>query len=91
MLVARALLQDAEIVLFDEPFTGLDAPSAERLTTLIDTLAAEGRCVLVATHDVAQARAWDHVLCLNRRQIDFGPPAQALDRAPCWPRPTSTR
>ena len=78
VLVARALLQDAAILLLDEPFTGLDAPSAERLTTLIDELAAEGRCVLVATHDVDQARAWDHVLCLNRRQIAFGPPAEVL-------------
>ncbi|MBE2315628.1 metal ABC transporter ATP-binding protein [Solirubrobacter sp. CPCC 204708] len=78
VLVARALLQDADLVLFDEPFTGLDTPSAERLTTLIDTLAAEGRGVLVSTHDVGQARAWDHVLCLNRRMVDFGPPALAL-------------
>ncbi|MDA0173639.1 metal ABC transporter ATP-binding protein, partial [Solirubrobacter taibaiensis] len=81
VLVARALLQDAEIVLFDEPFTGLDAPSAARLTDLIDALAAEGRGVVISTHDIAQARAWDHVLCLNRRQIDFGPPAQTLTGA----------
>jgi ABC-type Mn2+/Zn2+ transport system ATPase subunit len=78
VLVARALLQDADIVLFDEPFTGLDAPSAELLTRLIDTLAAEGRAVLVATHDVGQSMAWDRILCLNGRQIAFGPPAETV-------------
>jgi ABC-type Mn2+/Zn2+ transport system ATPase subunit len=81
VLVARALLQDAELVLFDEPFTGLDAPSAARLTALIDRLAGEGRAMLVATHDVGQALGWDAVLCLNRRQVAFGAPAATLTPA----------
>jgi ABC-type Mn2+/Zn2+ transport system ATPase subunit len=80
VLVARALVQDARIVLLDEPFTGLDAASAERLESLLDELAGEGRGILIATHDVDQARAWDRVLCLNRRQIAFGPPAGTLTR-----------
>ena len=46
----------------------------------LDALVAEGRTVLIATHDVEQARAWDRVLCLNRRQIAFGPPGEALTR-----------
>jgi ABC-type Mn2+/Zn2+ transport system ATPase subunit len=74
VLVARALVQDAGLVLLDEPFTGVDAASAEVLAALIDRLAAEGRGVLVATHDVDQARGFDRVLCLNGRQIAFGPP-----------------
>jgi ABC-type Mn2+/Zn2+ transport system ATPase subunit len=74
VLVARALVQDAPVVLLDEPFTGLDATSAERLEALLRRLAAEGRGLLVASHDVEQARRWDRVLCLNRRQIAFGPP-----------------
>jgi ABC-type Mn2+/Zn2+ transport system ATPase subunit len=78
VLVARALLQDADVVLFDEPFTGLDAPSAARLTELIDQLADDGRAVLVATHDVGQTLAWDAVLCLNRCQVALGPPAETL-------------
>jgi ABC-type Mn2+/Zn2+ transport system ATPase subunit len=81
VLVARALLQDADVVLFDEPFTGLDTPSARRLTALIDDLAADGRCVLVSTHDVCQARAWDKELCLNRRMVAYGPPPRALSDA----------
>ncbi len=80
VLVARALVQDAGLLLLDEPFTGMDATSSERLTTLLDELAAAGRGLLIATHDVEQARAWDLVLCLNRRQIAFGPPADTLTR-----------
>jgi ABC-type Mn2+/Zn2+ transport system ATPase subunit len=75
VLVARALVQDAPVVLLDEPFTGLDAASAERLEALLDRLAAEGRGLLVAGHDVEQARRWDRVLCLNGRQVAFGAPA----------------
>jgi ABC-type Mn2+/Zn2+ transport system ATPase subunit len=78
VLVARALVQRAELLLLDEPFSGVDRPSAERLANLIDRLAAEGRGVIVATHDVEQARAWDLVLCLNRRQVAFGPPEPTL-------------
>ena len=80
VLVARALVQDAGLLLLDEPFTGMDAGSADRLTALLDALAAEGRGVLIATHDVEQALAWDLVLCLNRRQVAFGPPEATLTR-----------
>jgi ABC-type Mn2+/Zn2+ transport system ATPase subunit len=80
VLVARALVQDAPVILLDEPFTGLDAPSAERLEGLLTELTAQGRGVMIATHDVDQARGWDQVLCLNRRQIAFGAPADVLDR-----------
>jgi len=78
VLVARALVQDARVLLLDEPFSGMDVASAQRLSELIDRLAGEGRAVLVATHDVEQARRWDRVLCLNRRQIAFGPPDEVL-------------
>jgi ABC-type Mn2+/Zn2+ transport system ATPase subunit len=78
VLVARALVQDASVLLLDEPFTGLDTTSAGRLSGLIDRLADEGRVVLVATHDIEQARTWDRVLCLNHRQVAFGPPAEVL-------------
>ena len=48
-------MQDAPVLLLDEPFTGIDQPSAERLERLLDELAGEGRGVLIATHDVDQA------------------------------------
>lgn len=78
VLVARALVRDARILLLDEPFTGLDSASSDRLHHLIDELAAAGHVLLIATHDVGQARGWDQVLCLNRSQVAFGPPAATL-------------
>lgn len=78
VLVARALVQDAPVLLLDEPFAGVDERNVEGLMELIDRLASEGRTVLIATHDVDQARRWDVVLCLNGRQVAFGPPAEVL-------------
>ena len=80
VLVARAVVQDAPVLLLDEPFSGVDQPSAELLDRLLGQLAAEGRALLIATHDLEQALAWDRVLCLNRRQVAFGAPAEVLDR-----------
>jgi ABC-type Mn2+/Zn2+ transport system ATPase subunit len=80
VLIARALTADAEMLLLDEPYTGLDSSSAAMLDRLIENLAEQGRTVMIATHDVDQARAWDLVLCLNRDQIAFGPPEPTLDR-----------
>jgi ABC-type Mn2+/Zn2+ transport system ATPase subunit len=81
VLIARALVQDARLLLLDEPFSGLDKPSSGRLSSLLINLAAEGRGMLISTHDIEQARGWDLVLCLNRRQIAFGKPAQTLTRS----------
>ena len=81
VLIARSLVQDARILLLDEPFSGLDRPSSERLDELIGALAEAGRAVVVATHDLDQARGSDQVLCLNRRQIAAGPPEETLDVA----------
>jgi ABC-type Mn2+/Zn2+ transport system ATPase subunit len=79
VLIARALVQDARVLLMDEPFTGLDRPSAERLEVLIAELAGEGHAIAMATHDLEQARRWDTVLCVNGRQIAVGAPAAVLD------------
>jgi ABC-type Mn2+/Zn2+ transport system ATPase subunit len=81
VLIARGLVQDARLLLLDEPFSGLDVPAAKGLESLIAELAAEGRGIVIATHDLAQARRWDEVLCLNKRQIAFGNPEAVLDRA----------
>ena len=78
VLVARALVQDAPVLLLDEPFTGLDGPSTHRLEALLAELAAEGRALLIATHDVNQARGWERVLCLRGEQIAVGPPEETL-------------
>jgi ABC-type Mn2+/Zn2+ transport system ATPase subunit len=80
VLVARALVQDAPILLLDEPFTGVDRVSEELLGRLLGSLVEEGRGIVLATHDIEQARRCDRVLCLNRRQVAFGPPETALTR-----------
>jgi ABC-type Mn2+/Zn2+ transport system ATPase subunit len=80
VLIARALVQDARVLLMDEPFSGLDRPASEQLEGLIEALAAEGHAVVMATHDLDQARRWDAVLCVNRRQVALGAPARTLDR-----------
>lgn len=79
VLIARALLQDAPVLLLDEPLTGVDAASAAGIEALFISLRTEGRILLVSTHDVEQAQAWDSVLCLNGRQVAFGAPAEILD------------
>lgn len=80
VLIARALTADAELLLLDEPFTGLDTANERRLERLIDDLAAAGRTVMIATHEVEQAERWDLVLCLNHTQIAFGEPSATLSK-----------
>jgi ABC-type Mn2+/Zn2+ transport system ATPase subunit len=80
VLIARGLVQDADLLLLDEPFSGLDVPAASGLEALIAELAGEGRGIVIATHDLRQARRWDSVLCLNQRQVAFGRPDEVLDR-----------
>jgi ABC-type Mn2+/Zn2+ transport system ATPase subunit len=80
VLIARALVQDAQVLLLDEPLAGVDPASAERMEALFSALRDEGRTLLVSTHDVRSARAFDLVLCLNRRQVAFGPPGETLRR-----------
>ena len=80
VLIARGLVQNAELLLLDEPFSGLDVPASRSLESLIAELADEGRGIVIATHDLRQARRWDSVLCLNHRQIAFGRPDDVLDR-----------
>jgi ABC-type Mn2+/Zn2+ transport system ATPase subunit len=79
-LLARALVQDARVLLLDEPLSGVDPASAQLIEALFGELRAEGRTLLVSSHDVERARAFDLVICLNGRQVGFGPPATTLDR-----------
>jgi ABC-type Mn2+/Zn2+ transport system ATPase subunit len=80
-LLARALVQDAAVLLLDEPLAGVDPASATLIDRLFAELRGEDRTLLVSSHDVESARAFDLVLCLHGRQIAFGPPSEVLDRA----------
>jgi ABC-type Mn2+/Zn2+ transport system ATPase subunit len=79
-LLARALVQEARVLLLDEPLSGVDPASARLIDRVFAELRAEHRTVLVSSHDVESARGFDLVLCLHGRQVAFGPPAGVLDR-----------
>ena len=78
--IARALAQEADLLLLDEPLTGIDAPTADSLVELLHGLAGAGRAVLASTHDLAQVhRRFARCMLLNRRLLADGPPAAVLD------------
>jgi ABC-type Mn2+/Zn2+ transport system ATPase subunit len=79
-LLARALVQDAPVLLLDEPLAGVDPASAVLISGVFDELRAAGRTLLVSSHDVESARSFDLVLCLHGRQVAFGAPAEVLGR-----------
>ncbi|HEY52351.1 MAG TPA: metal ABC transporter ATP-binding protein [Caldilineae bacterium] len=73
VFIARALAQEAELLLLDEPLTGLDTPSQEAILGIFDSLKADDITILVATHDLDQASTYfDRMMLLNRRLIAFG-------------------
>jgi len=79
MFIARALAQEAELMLMDEPLTGLDAPAQEGLLNLLDTLREQNVTVMVATHDLEQAaRHFDRIMLLNHKIVAFGSPERVL-------------
>jgi ABC-type Mn2+/Zn2+ transport system ATPase subunit len=79
--VARALAQEAHLVLLDEALSGVDLPSTESLLGLFTGLCERGTSLLVATHDLALARRrFDRCLALNGRLVADGPPSSALDQ-----------
>ena len=79
MFIARALAQEAELILMDEPLSGLDLPSQESVLAILETLHQKGVTVLVATHDLEQAsKYFDRIMLLNHKIIGFGTAAQVL-------------
>lgn len=79
--VAQGLAQDADVLLLDEPITGLDLVSRQHI---IDAIAREreaGRAVMVSTHDLGDAAAADHLLLLAGRVVASGAPDAVLTEA----------
>jgi len=80
--IARALAQEAHVLLLDEPFTGLDKPAQENLSALFKELTAEGRLLIASHHDLQTVSAnFDDVLLIRRQQIAFGPVASTFTPA----------
>jgi manganese/iron transport system ATP-binding protein len=81
VFIARALAQGADLLLLDEPFSGLDAPSHEAILEILDSLRSDGVTILVATHDLnLAAERFDQVMLLNRRIVAFDEPAAVLNQ-----------
>ena len=79
VFIARSLAQEAELLLLDEPLTGLDAPSQDSFFQILDSLREDGVTILVATHDLNLAvERFDRVMLLNRRLIALGSGEEVL-------------
>ncbi len=79
MFIARALAQEAELMLMDEPLTGLDTPAQEGLLNVLNRLRADKVTVMVATHDLEQAsKHFDRIMLLNKKIVAFGDAEEVL-------------
>lgn len=77
--LARALAQEAELYLMDEPFTGVDAATERAIVDLLHDLRAQGRTALVVHHDLQTVQSYfDHVVMLNMRVVAAGPTAEVF-------------
>jgi len=77
MFIARALAQEAELMLMDEPFTGLDAPSQDELFAVLETLKTKKVTVMLALHDLKLAsERFDRMMLLNHHLVGLGTPAE---------------
>jgi manganese/iron transport system ATP-binding protein len=81
VFLARALAQEARVLLLDEPVTGLDLRAQDEVFRIVDDIHRQGVTVLVATHDLQQAADPDHyerVLLLNRQLLGAGSAREVL-------------
>lgn len=79
MFIARALAQEAELMLMDEPLTGLDMNAQQELFDILDNLREQGVTVMVALHDMKTAsERFDRIMLLNRRLIGLGKAEKVL-------------
>jgi ABC-type Mn2+/Zn2+ transport system ATPase subunit len=80
VFVARALSQDPQLMLLDEPIAGVDATSQHAMFTLLEERQRRGMTIIASTHDLSCVATWfDKLLCLNHRVIAFGTPGEVLN------------
>lgn len=78
--VARAIAQQPEVLLLDEPTTGVDAATEESLRCVVRELVADGMAVIMSTHDLDRADDWfDRLMVLDRRVLAIGTPNEVLE------------
>ena len=82
VFVAQGLAQDRDLLLLDEPLTGLDLVSMEIILGVVSRERAAGRTVIMTTHDLGDASQADHVILLAGRVVAEGPPGEVLDGGP---------
>jgi manganese transport system ATP-binding protein len=80
VFVAQGLAQEADVLLLDEPVTGLDLVSRTLITDAIEAERARGAAVVVTTHNLGEAAAADQMLLLAGRVVAAGAPADVLTR-----------
>ncbi len=79
--LARALVQEADLYLMDEPFAAVDAATERAIVTLLQDLRESGKTVLVVHHDLQTVREYfDHVILMNMRIVAHGPMEQTFTR-----------
>ena len=79
VFLARALVQDAAVLLLDEPMTGVDRTTEELIADLFHEFRSAGGTVVYATHDLeSAAESADYLCFINRRLVRFGPPAETF-------------
>ena len=80
VLLARALANQPELLLLDEPMAGLDATAQHQFLDIIDGLRSDGATVVLSTHDLScVSQRCDKAACLNRRLVAFGTPGEVLN------------
>ena len=81
VFLARALAQDGHIILLDEPFTGVDVQTEEAIIHLLGELKAEGRVMLVSTHNLGSVPEFcDQTVLVKGTVLNFGPTDQVFTR-----------
>jgi manganese/zinc/iron transport system ATP- binding protein len=77
--IARALCQNADLLILDEPFVGVDVPGEKKIITLLKQLAKEGKTIIIVHHDLSTLSDYfDWVVFLNKTIITYGPTAALL-------------
>ena len=82
VFLARALAQDARVILLDEPFTGVDVETEARIVGLMREMRDEGRVMLVSTHNLGSVPEFcDQVVLINRTVLASGPTAEVFTQS----------